>query len=212
MVDIFVGQTQTHFRVHKDLLCSRVPYFKAMFKGAFMESQTQSAKFPEEAATTVALFIEWVYTSRLRPIDYTKSTATSGPIWDRILLYGFAEKLCLPELCDYLMSNLITTYGIAGLLPSFQGVILAYNNTNERSPLRKFMVQALCITVMQKDEGYEPSDIMGNAMAECPDLVVDLLWLMRPDKPVAKNPTHERKCKFHIHKVGKECPHKVDIL
>jgi len=140
MVDIFVGQAQFHFRVHKDLLCSRVPYFKAMFNSGFMESQTQSAEFSEDDATTVALFIEWLYAMRLRPADYTKSTPTSGPIWDYILLYKFAEKLCLPDLCDYLMSSLITAYRIVDRLPSFQGIILAYKNTNERSPLRRFMV------------------------------------------------------------------------
>jgi hypothetical protein len=39
MVDIFVGPGKKQFRMHKELLCSRVPYFKKMFReGGLIES------------------------------------------------------------------------------------------------------------------------------------------------------------------------------
>jgi len=42
MVDIYVGPTERRFHIHKDLLCSRVPYFEKMFKeGGFIESTSQ---------------------------------------------------------------------------------------------------------------------------------------------------------------------------
>jgi len=63
-----------------------------------------------------------------------------------------------------------------------------------------------------KNGGCEPSESIGKAMAEYPDLAVDLVRLLRAGQPVAKNPMLENKCKFHIREAGKECPYKGDIL
>ncbi|TVY30925.1 hypothetical protein LHYA1_G000752 [Lachnellula hyalina] len=38
MVDILVGPEQKAFRVHKHLLCTKVPYFHKMFNGGFKEA------------------------------------------------------------------------------------------------------------------------------------------------------------------------------
>jgi len=37
MVDLYIGPEKRHFRAHKKLLCSKVPYFEKMFKGQFLE-------------------------------------------------------------------------------------------------------------------------------------------------------------------------------
>ncbi|KAH6682678.1 hypothetical protein B0J14DRAFT_646909 [Halenospora varia] len=42
MVDILVGPTEQPFRVHKKLICSKVPYFDKMFNNGFVETTNKS--------------------------------------------------------------------------------------------------------------------------------------------------------------------------
>jgi hypothetical protein len=48
MVDIYVGPKERLFRVHKALLCKKVPYFDKMFNGEFREASQNVAKFPDD--------------------------------------------------------------------------------------------------------------------------------------------------------------------
>lgn len=50
MVDIHVGEDEDsgHFKLHKSILCDKVPYFENMFNGNFIEGTTNSASLPED--------------------------------------------------------------------------------------------------------------------------------------------------------------------
>ncbi|TGO22308.1 hypothetical protein BPAE_0173g00080 [Botrytis paeoniae] len=47
MVDLFVGPDKKLMRVHKGILCRKIPYFNKMFNGSRVESANNSATFPE---------------------------------------------------------------------------------------------------------------------------------------------------------------------
>ncbi|TEY69492.1 hypothetical protein BOTCAL_0115g00120 [Botryotinia calthae] len=72
IVDLYVGEEKEHFRVHKTMLCTKIPYFEKMFKsGEFVGSSTSTAFFPEDHAATFDILIEWVYTGTFPPIFST---------------------------------------------------------------------------------------------------------------------------------------------
>jgi len=154
MIDIFNSPGKEQFRIHKELLCSRVPYFEKMFRdGGFIESVDQTASFPEDDPAIFSLFLEWLYTKNLAPINVANSTETSGPLVDLMRLYQFADKLCLLELADYAITILVSNYDHHHLPPSQFAMKLAYEITGAGSGLRAFMVNFLFFRVEQNKWG-----------------------------------------------------------
>lgn len=79
MVDIFVGPQKQHFHVHKNPLCTRVPYFEKVFKeGGFLESVDQVATLPEDDPVAFSLLLEWVYNDMDTSIFQAKSKLLTG--------------------------------------------------------------------------------------------------------------------------------------
>ncbi|TVY80459.1 hypothetical protein LSUE1_G005344 [Lachnellula suecica] len=182
MVDIFVGPEKEHFHVHKKPLCARVPYFDKMFCGQFLESEQQSATLPEDDPIVFNLFLMWVYgDGSLAPVDFSKNTVDSGPILDRIKLYGFAEKICLTELSDYLMTTLISNLSLQNRTLSLASVTSAYELTRPESPSRKYISHSLTLTV--KLSGPETSSSnninIKRLLSENEDILKDTLEAIR---------------------------------
>jgi hypothetical protein len=57
MFDIYVGPDEVHFRVHKRVLCDRVPCFK-MFGGDFEEGVENVARFPVDDPDRLDLLLQ----------------------------------------------------------------------------------------------------------------------------------------------------------
>lgn len=202
----------THF-YSKELLCSRSDYFKGMFQSGFKEGEEQRATLPEDDAVVIDLFLEWLYKDRLSKIDLATSTETTGPFIDRIKLYQYAVKICLPSLQDYVMSDLMSNYEFHNREPSFRAVMLSYEVTSVGSPLRDFMARVLVQLIGTGDgnSSYAPSRATDGIMAN-PDLVRDMIRLIgernERGNGTESYPWEMSRCKFHTHGVGEVCAYK----
>ena len=65
IVVVKVGPSKTPFNMHKGLLCSAAPYFKAAFNGSFTEARSAVLELPEEDVVILKRFQLWVYTNKL---------------------------------------------------------------------------------------------------------------------------------------------------
>jgi BTB/POZ domain len=72
MVDIYVGPEWQNFRVHKKLLCARVPYFKDLVED---KGYIGYAPFPDQDPEAFDALLGWVYTGELRASSSTKAHA-----------------------------------------------------------------------------------------------------------------------------------------
>ncbi|KAF4624291.1 hypothetical protein G7Y89_g13882 [Cudoniella acicularis] len=222
MVDVFIGPNKRQFRIHKALLCNRVDYFKKMFSSGFIESEEGHATLPDEDPAIFSLFVEWLYgNGRLSPVDISKSTTSSGPVIDRIKLYGFAERICLIELADYLMTNLISNLRHYERSPSKEGMKLAYVETRQGSPLRKYMANSLYFIMK-----FDGEDTPWSSRALCDtlrasgadDLLFDLIQVTRKHEVDSKalkysaDPRIGSKCRWHAHADGAPCLLQGEIL
>src|SRR5258707_183269 len=101
MVDLYVGPKKKHFRVHKALLCHKIPYFAGMFKSGFKEATENSANFPEDTPSTFDILSEWLYTGSLRQLYQSRNHTAAGPTfvsdWAPQQVYALADKLCLSD-------------------------------------------------------------------------------------------------------------------
>ncbi|KAE9363816.1 hypothetical protein N431DRAFT_497589 [Stipitochalara longipes BDJ] len=80
MIDIFVGPHLQHFRLHKKLLCRRIPYFE--------NAVENSMEFPEEHPECFYALFLWVYTEKLPVLSTPPSNKEriKSP-WKRIRQY-----------------------------------------------------------------------------------------------------------------------------
>ncbi|TGO26999.1 hypothetical protein BPAE_0049g00260 [Botrytis paeoniae] len=105
MVHIHVGKDEgsDHFKLHKLVICGKVPYFEKMFNENFIEGATNSATLPEDdpdACNTIAF---WIYSDKLLPLKHR--TNDNGK-WCIGELYLLADKFCLPDLMDRISDGL----------------------------------------------------------------------------------------------------------
>ena len=112
-----------------------------MFNSGFKETYDQAAKLPDIDPETFELFLEWAYRGSFRPIDMIKSSPTEGPIVDRIKLYGWAERMCMPDLMDYIVTSMMAAFRKYNDGLSYTGSRMIYQATAGKSsseaPLRK---------------------------------------------------------------------------
>lgn len=112
-MDICVGPEgeEILFRVHKQIICGKIPYFDKMFNGGFQEAKERVAKLPEDDPASFDVLIEWVYSpnpQQIRQLEQVKTSDDAGAAsWNVLSLYSLLEKLCLPDLQDLVMDAFI---------------------------------------------------------------------------------------------------------
>ncbi|KAH6672093.1 hypothetical protein B0J14DRAFT_86397 [Halenospora varia] len=211
MVDLYVGPSKHRFHVHRDILCTKIPYFAKMFGGGFVEATTNSAEFPEDEVQAFDLMLFWVYTGTLRPFKYIKDTSTSSSntynySWNIDNFYGTAEKWCLPELQDCIMDTYLNEVAATGVSPGPSGIRNGYLKTSENSGLRRFYAKCFAFALIHKDSsGIWDTRGMAELMGIC-DLAHDVLALLRTRTfREIINPIGLPRCDFHVHGKNISC-------
>jgi hypothetical protein len=74
MVELFVGENETKFVVHKDLLCAHSDYFQRAFKGKFQESEDGFTRVTDVSEVTFRIFQQWLYGQLIRDAVSIKKT------------------------------------------------------------------------------------------------------------------------------------------
>lgn len=143
MVDIYVGEENTHWILHEKLLCHHSPFFRKIFytKG----SNTQSFGLPEEEDAPFKTFVGWLYSSSL-PVP--REEADLGVLFD---LYLMAEKFQIPNLIADVLQVVREWYKFSDSYPGLRRVQYIYANTEEGSPMRHMLVHSIArMMVLEK--------------------------------------------------------------
>ncbi|KAJ4312095.1 hypothetical protein N0V94_007616 [Neodidymelliopsis sp. IMI 364377] len=143
MVDIYVGEENTHWILHEKLLCHHSPFFRKIFyaKG----SNTQSFGLPEEDDNAFKTFVGWLYSSSL-PVP--REEADLGVLFD---LYLMAEKFQIPNLIADVLQVVREWYKFSDSYPGLRRVQYIYANTEEGSPMRHMLVHSIArMMVLEK--------------------------------------------------------------
>ena len=121
IVDLYVGPRgprQKQFRIHKRLLCSKVPYFDdAMFSSGMLETQVNPSTFEEDCPAYFELWEQRVYTGTLPALGLIESmrldqlvSARVKMSWRAAGFYKFLDKICLFDLMDLVMTKWINCW------------------------------------------------------------------------------------------------------
>lgn len=143
MVDIYVGEENTHWILHEKLLCHHSPFFRKIFyaKG----SNTQSFGLPDEEDAPFKTFVGWLYSSSL-PVP--REEADLGVLFD---LYLMAEKFQIPNLIADVLQVVREWYKFSDSYPGLRRVQYIYANTESGSPMRHMLVHSIArMMVLEK--------------------------------------------------------------
>lgn len=207
-VDIYVGSTKVHYRIHKDFLCDAVPYFNSMFKGGFVESTTNSVTLEDIEPTTFDLFVAWLYgsTNKLKMRYITDDIPSKMHfVADLVKLYVWAEQICCGPLMDYTMLDLVPRCEF--LTPEL--IEFAFEASTDSSKLRELVVQFFHYLLAHKDTDYMAQGYSTKSLCEAfqrqPDLMLKVLELLRTQRQKPNHPAKTARCTFHVH-TSRSCP------
>lgn len=135
MVDIYVGEENTHWILHEKLLCHHSPFFRKIFyaKG----STTSTFGLPDEEDAPFKTFVGWLYSSSL-PVPREESDL--GNLYN---LYLMAEKFQIPALIADVLQVVREWYKYSNTFPGLRRVQYIYANTEDGSPMRHMLVHAI---------------------------------------------------------------------
>lgn len=71
--DLTIVVEESEFKVHKIVMASRCPYFKAMLHSGMMESLQDRVVFNNFSANAFDLIVEWIYSDRFSPLFANQS-------------------------------------------------------------------------------------------------------------------------------------------
>jgi hypothetical protein len=187
-----------------------------MFKSGFKEATENSANFPEDTPSTFDIHLEWLYTGSLRQLNQSRNHTAAGPTfvsdWAPQQVYALADKLCLSDLCDRVMDNLLDADQKANILPGLAAMKRRYSDSPEGSTMRKYAAYSFYYIMMEYREETDVekwSNIeLGKLLVSADGLAHDYLALAREKgSAVGKvpRPTQLPRCYFHQHAESKPC-------
>lgn len=203
MVDLYVRPEKVYFRVHKNMVC-KVEYFHKMLHGGFTEASSSSANFPDDCSVAFDV-LSWIYHGTLRRLEIVDVVGnTYRTNWVIPETYALAEKLCLPELQDLIMSTAMEWWRSSNLVPTNDLVDIAYQKTSQNSPLRKYMVRVFGWRLLKCRAEYCSTASLHSLLKENDDLSIDFLTLLRQGHDF-QFPGLYSNCEFHCHANNKVC-------
>ncbi|KAM3068033.1 hypothetical protein ACMFMG_011081 [Clarireedia jacksonii] len=214
MVDLFVGPEKRHFRVHKTILCEKIPYFDKMFNGGFIEAKELEASFPDDLPQAFDIVVEWVYVGKLRHLS-SKATPNFSS-WNAFDVYMLADKLCLDVLKDAVIDlyrEWLPKQSAPDYLPR---TVECYKKIPAGAPFRRFICDDLhYIIVQERDSKHISVDFVKctqSLMTGNEDFFFDLLkrFMMRPDSWRLEDPRTRPSCEYHHHEKDAPCARKTD--
>lgn len=174
MVDIYTGPENTHWVLHEKLLCYHSPFLRNIF----YKEKSKSYGLPEEEDITFKTLVGWLYSSGTLPIPREENDL--GLQFD---LYLLSEKLQIPTLQADILQIVREWYRDTDTYPGLRRVQYIYANTEEGSPMRTFMVNAIARMMVV---GTDIPKHWDKALRKNGQLAVDILraiqdWRVEPD-------------------------------
>ena len=138
IVEIAVGPEKVLFNIHKGLLCRNSSYFRSALEGEFKESSEGKVHLPEDDPEVFQRFQLWLYTGSVIESSGEGTKAIDWMVFFRLYVFGDARGVA--GLQNATIDALIDKSHKEIALPSILGPNYIYDNTVEKSPLRRLMV------------------------------------------------------------------------
>ncbi|KAK6609940.1 hypothetical protein H4I95_02999 [Botrytis cinerea] len=217
MVDIHVGEDEDsgHFKLHKSILCDKVPYFENMFNGNFIEGTTNSASLPEDDPEVFNMLVSWIYSDQVGPLE--QKIGDDGR-WCVGNLYLLADKLCLPDLMDQILDELTFHMERKNWIPRISMTrspisMESLYNCSPRKNCGMFRLTAsiICYLLCEAQGAiypkYWPTEDIDAFLTSHDDLRHEVFKMIRAQRNemAFEEQVFYPGCRFHEHEEGQPC-------
>ncbi|KAK3696292.1 hypothetical protein LTR37_018028 [Vermiconidia calcicola] len=177
MVDIYVGEENTHWILHEKLLCHRSKFFRNIFSNK-KGSKNSMYGLPDEGDEPFKLFVGWLYADSIPQPTEEKELSN---LFD---LYLMAEKWEIKKLTIEVLETVRKWYHDSDTWPGLRRVQYIYANTEYESPMRQLLVS--CVARMLVVGDTMPPH-WEKALRKNGQLAVDIImcvqkWHIEPEK------------------------------
>ncbi|KAF1827504.1 uncharacterized protein K489DRAFT_18459 [Dissoconium aciculare CBS 342.82] len=179
MVDLYVGEKNTHWVLHHKLLCYRSRHFRNLLydqkKGS---NKSDILGLSEVDDTAFELFVGWLYSEKIL------SPKTEDELTSLFNLYLMGEEWDIKKLVLESLAVVRNWYRDTDTMPTLRRVQYVYKNTVGESPMRKLLVSLVARMLVL---GSDFPKHWKNALQSDGQLAVDIIeclqnWRLGPDK------------------------------
>ncbi|KAI1959819.1 hypothetical protein LOZ58_004184 [Ophidiomyces ophidiicola] len=171
VITITVGESEAQFQAHKDLLCQKSPFFNGALMRDFKEAGENAISLPEDDPDTFERFLQWLYSGIYELSGLKTDEEVDERYFQLAQLYTLADKLEVPRLKHDIINELFMMKTDPDKPPQVDVIAYIYENTRERSPLRKLMVAWL---VWHIDFQWYTTPSATTFLSHCPEFAADL--------------------------------------
>lgn len=208
LIDLYIGETQRHWALHRNLLCYHAHYFdeNLVVNGEQKMIKDGRIDLPDEDAAAFEVLVKWLYQGRIEDVS-------SMPVekkWDYAFtcqkLYLLCEKIGMQELKNIAIDQFRRGCHEARLVPGPDEIKPIYEKTTPTSPFRKLVSKIAARQIMDPD-GKQGAATYKACFEATPDFAIDVINAIKDGSGGAlfDDPTEGNSCRYHEHENGDTC-------
>jgi BTB/POZ domain len=203
-----VGLDHQLYIVHREIICSKSPFFEKCLNSGLFESTTSEVELPVDLPAAFEEVLKWVYSGNVTSPFALPASEGETIVQNLVHTYILADKLCMESLCNQIVDTVKAWHEEFHLMPTilvpFRGGVLS------DSGLRTFLIRQLALDIC----AHEPADDLlaeffeqgGSEVWEVVKRMRELQREFTRDNVCNADPSREDpNCVYHRHRDTKSC-------
>lgn len=222
MVNIYVGSKRKQYHIHRALLCSTSPVFKAHFGGVETKDPVNDMYLPNHDPRAFEMFLSFLYRKSFpemlppKPAPNTSAQSLTAADAHRdnlnilLNLYFLSSDWALPDLQNATFDHISRYVKKSSVLFRFDQIKTIYERTKtSKAPLRRFAVDHFVHSIMKKSipakirQTYLRSRITNDNSAFLFEVIEAMIDAKK--YPTPADPFTKECCEYHEHPKGERC-------
>ncbi|PLB48318.1 hypothetical protein P170DRAFT_448051 [Aspergillus steynii IBT 23096] len=149
-IDIVVGVERKVYSVHEQLIRASSVFFDKVMAGEWTESRQRTVQLPDDDPEIFALYVHWLYCGTLPVFCDEPDPAKNDEYMGLIKAYVLGDKLLDAEFHNAVIDAIVEESRSEAQdkhlwFPGEKVIEYAYENTTERAPIRRLLVDMWAI-------------------------------------------------------------------
>ncbi|OCL08417.1 hypothetical protein AOQ84DRAFT_293161, partial [Glonium stellatum] len=137
-IEVIVGEAQSVFHVHEELVCAHSDFFKTAIKPEWAESYPKVIHLPEDDPVAFLCYMQWLYCKQLPTSkdDECRQLARAYALGEKLLDIDFKN-----DVIDAMVAK--ASIFVDGIMkfPGSDAIEVLYYGTPESSPARRLFIE-----------------------------------------------------------------------
>jgi BTB/POZ domain len=205
IIIVYVGAEQRAYRIHKHLLISKCPYFRASLSSGFPEGRTNKVYLSEDEPEAVDVFVQWLYSGSFSPTRNAKDVGV------KTRAYIMADAFLMVDFKTELMDSIRQFYTWNWMGSEILTMLAEHDAFH--GPLKCFALDQLAYDLLSFDDHPQESRLYSPGgekrggidafLAEGASAANEMFWtLHKVALEPSGNPSLREGCHYHDHAAG----------